>query len=95
MHYQSYYSAYSSSKCDSHFADLNHKNGTELLAWKKHMITRRRKTLVVCQLCHMNIHHGRYDGESFRRKFTGEPYDAKVSRTVRREVVGKVHQELP
>ena len=27
------------------------------------------------------------------RKFTGEPYDAKVSRTVRREAVGKVRPQ--
>jgi ribosomal protein L37AE/L43A len=30
--------------------------------WKKSMIARRRKTLVVCQKCHEHIHHGRYDG---------------------------------
>ena len=44
-------------------ADLNHKNGTVLPAWKKTMIARQRKTLVVCQTCHTNIHRGQYDGK--------------------------------
>lgn len=32
--------------------------------------------------------------ENLRRKITGELYDAKVSGTVRREVVGKVYYQL-
>src|SRR2546425_2407346 len=28
-------------------------------AWVKQMATRRRKTLVVCRLCHQNIHAGK------------------------------------
>ena len=30
--------------------------------WEKVMAARRRKTLVVCQNCHKQVHHGRYDG---------------------------------
>lgn len=30
--------------------------------WVKHMIARRRKTIVVCHPCHQQITHGRYDG---------------------------------
>ena len=30
--------------------------------WKKEMITRNRKTLVLCRNCHMSIHGGKYDG---------------------------------
>jgi group II intron reverse transcriptase/maturase len=74
-------------------ADLNPKGQTHLPEWKKQMIARQRKTLVVCHTCHNDIHHGRYDGENLRRKITGEPYDAKVSRTVRREAVGKVYNQ--
>lgn len=48
-------------------ADLQHKCNTELPEWKKRMIARRRKTLVVCHECHQKIQYGRYDGDSFRR----------------------------
>ncbi|HDO7888693.1 TPA: hypothetical protein ACTEL0_000716 [Legionella pneumophila] len=61
--------------CDSHerievhhirkLADLNQKSNTELPEWKKRMIARRRKTLVVCHECHKKIQYGRYDGKSF------------------------------
>ena len=30
--------------------------------WEKVMAARRRKTLVVCQNCHKQVHHGHYDG---------------------------------
>jgi hypothetical protein len=30
--------------------------------WEKVMASRRRKTLVVCQSCHAEIHSGSYDG---------------------------------
>ena len=42
-------------------ADLNHKQGTTPPAWKKTMAARRRKTLIVCRNCHLDIHRGRYD----------------------------------
>ena len=31
--------------------------------WVEHMIARRRKTIVVCHPCHLQITHGRYDGQ--------------------------------
>lgn len=34
--------------------------------WKKRMIVRHRKTLVVCQSCHIKIHKGTYDGKSLK-----------------------------
>jgi len=33
--------------------------------WKRWMLSKQRKTLVVCQACHNDIHYGRYDGKSF------------------------------
>ena len=57
--------------------------------WVKRMIALRRKTLVVCHKCHVDIHAGRATPNK-RRKSSGEPGDAKVSRPVRRGVVGKV-----
>ena len=42
-------------------ADLEKKGDTKP-EWKKRMQARQRKTLVVCQKCHGNIHYGKYDG---------------------------------
>lgn len=42
-------------------ADIEKKGETKP-EWKKRMQARQRKTLVVCRKCHMDIHHGRYDG---------------------------------
>ena len=42
-------------------ADIEKKGETKP-AWKKRMQARQRKTLVVCQKCHGNIHYGKYDG---------------------------------
>ncbi len=39
--------------------DLNVKGQREKPKWAQIMATRRRKTLVVCRTCHMDIHHGR------------------------------------
>jgi group II intron reverse transcriptase/maturase len=44
-------------------ADLKQKGRTEQPEWKKVMIARQRKTLVICQKCHQNIHYGKYDGK--------------------------------
>ncbi len=63
-------------------ADLKQPGRKEKPEWVKQMITRRRKTLVVCRNCHEAIHAGTSTA-SFRRKGTGEPRDAKVSREVR------------
>jgi group II intron reverse transcriptase/maturase len=42
-------------------ADLNGKDGKQVPAWKKHMIGRQRKTLILCRECHMKVHGGRFD----------------------------------
>ncbi len=39
--------------------DLNVKGRREKLKWVQLMAARKRKTLVVCRTCHMDIHHGR------------------------------------
>jgi group II intron reverse transcriptase/maturase len=56
--------------------------------WAKRMIAMRRKTLVVCVSCHKDIHAGRQTTREIL-EVTGEPYDAKVSRTVRGGADGK------
>ena len=38
--------------------DLNVKGRREKPRWVQLMAARKRKTLVVCRMCHMNIHHG-------------------------------------
>lgn len=40
--------------------DLQRKGRSERPSWVEHMASRRRKTLVVCQACHVNIHSGRF-----------------------------------
>ena len=40
-------------------ADLKDTGGREVPVWKKIMAARRRKTLVVCHECHVNITYGR------------------------------------
>ena len=52
-------------------ADLEHR-GRDEHKWMRVMSARRRKTLVVCQSCHNNIHYGRYDGTSLSKQVTGE-----------------------
>jgi hypothetical protein len=72
-------------------ADLNQKGNKPLAEWKKAIIAKRRRTLIVCVECHQNITAGR----ALRRMHakmateTGEPDDMKVSRPVRRGSVGK------
>ena len=39
--------------------DLNVKGQRQKPKWVQIMAARKRKTLVVCRTCHMNIHHGR------------------------------------
>jgi group II intron reverse transcriptase/maturase len=43
-------------------ADLERKGQPGQPEWVRVMAARRRKTLVVCQSCHHDIHYGRYDG---------------------------------
>jgi group II intron reverse transcriptase/maturase len=69
-------------------ADMQKTGRKEKPAWMKLMLTRRRKTLVVCRQCHEAIHTGKPTAP-FRRKGNGEPRDAKVSRVVREEDNGK------
>jgi group II intron reverse transcriptase/maturase len=69
-------------------ADLEKAGRKEKPVWMKQMLIRRRKTLVVCRRCHEDIHAGRTTAP-FRRKGTGEPRDAKVSRGVREGGNGK------
>jgi group II intron reverse transcriptase/maturase len=72
--------------------------------WMQRMIAIRRKTLVVCLTCHQAITAQQAQERAKHRRLvrrkdtgtdrhmetvTGEPYDAKVSRTVRRGADGK------
>lgn len=55
----------SSQNCNVHHirkvADLDRKRKTgKLKPWEALMLTRRRKTLVLCRRCHVDIHTGRY-----------------------------------
>lgn len=57
----------SNDNCNVHhirkIADLEQKRRKgKLRPWEVIMLTRRRKTLVLCRRCHMNVHMGRYDG---------------------------------
>lgn len=59
-------------------------------SWEQTMISRQRKTLIVCQSCHADIHAGRADGrKSSRSEETGEPDALKGARPVRRGAGGK------
>ncbi len=42
--------------------------------WVKRMASRRRKTLVVCQRCHEDIHRKRPQRRKKRVEVTGEPW---------------------
>lgn len=44
-------------------SDLQKKGCKTSPQWKIRMASRRRKTLVVCQNCHEDIHYGKYDGK--------------------------------
>lgn len=71
-------------------ADLKVRGRREKPLWMQMMATRQRKTLVVCQRCHDDIHAGRpLIVERDVERVTGEPDDAKVSRPVRRGADGK------
>jgi hypothetical protein len=47
-------------------ADLASKGQAKPPSWKRRMVARQRKSLVVCRSCHEQIQYGRYDGLSFR-----------------------------
>lgn len=52
-----------------HLKDLEQKGRKEKPSWVKVMAARRRKTLVVCQKCHNDIHRG----QPHAKRRTGEP----------------------
>jgi hypothetical protein len=45
-------------------ADIDHPGRRPKEGWQKIMSARKRKTLVVCEGCHQDIHAGRHDGPS-------------------------------
>lgn len=45
------------------------QNNRIIPEWKKWMLSKQRKTLVVCQACHNDIHYGRYDGKGLKREY--------------------------
>jgi len=61
-------------------ADLKVKGRKEIPIWKQVMISRRRKTLIVCHCCHTAIHAGRptRTRESQDVKFTDCPLESRV-----------------
>jgi hypothetical protein len=76
-------------QCEVHhvrkLADLKQRwrGRKEKPPWVKRMIALRRKTLIVCHACHVDIHAGRSTPKQ-RKTRSGEPDDANVSRPVRR-----------
>jgi group II intron reverse transcriptase/maturase len=70
-------------------SNLRKKGRKEKPLWARIMIARRRKTMVLCQSCHDDIHAGRPLKIERNSENTGEPCDAKVSSTVRGRGDGK------
>lgn len=66
--------------------DLKRPGRPEKPEWKRIMAARKRKTLVVCSVCHHDIHNGRVTAV----RETGEPDDRKRSSPVRRGADAKV-----
>jgi hypothetical protein len=46
--------------------DINRPGRKPKAIWEQVMVARRRKTLMVCLECHVQIHTGRYDGPGLR-----------------------------
>ncbi len=70
-----------------HLKDLQ-KHRRPRPEWVQLMAARRRKTLVVCLRCHVDIHAGR-PLQNRPTESPGEPDDGKLSRPVRRGADGK------
>ncbi len=70
--------------------DLNRPGRAAKPAWVEHMAARRRKTLVVCHVCHMDITYGRPRRNANSARVTGEPCARKPASTVRRGADGNV-----
>jgi len=54
--------------------------------WERQMIARRRKTMVLCKQCHVDLHAGRLSEATKRQGKTGEPDTLNGVRPVRRGV---------
>jgi len=65
------------------------REGVAETSWARAMVKRHRKSLMVCESCHGEIHAHRPQRTS-RIRNTGEPDDRKRSRPVRRGAVAKV-----
>lgn len=52
--------------------------------WERVMIARRRKTLILCKTCHVNLHAGRLTESTRSQAKTGEPDTLNGVRPVRR-----------
>jgi hypothetical protein len=80
----------SATHCEVHhirkLSDIDKQKRSAMPKWKLVMISRRRKTLVVCRDCHHKIHTGTL---THALSTTGEPDAAKVARPVRRGADGK------
>jgi len=48
-------------------ADLERRGRNERPKWMSRMASRKRKSLVVCQNCHNQIHYGRYAGPGIKK----------------------------
>jgi len=63
--------------CEVHhirkLADLNQPGRKEKPLWVKRMAMRHRKTLVVCQKCHEEIHRERPSRRKSTTQITGKP----------------------
>jgi group II intron reverse transcriptase/maturase len=62
------------------------KNLAGKSVWERHMIARRRKTLVLCKQCHVDLHAGRLTETAKSQVKTGEPDTLNGVSPVRREV---------
>ncbi|MEZ4732422.1 MAG: reverse transcriptase domain-containing protein [Caldilineaceae bacterium] len=67
-----------------HVRKLKNLEGKSI--WERHMIARRRKTMVLCKQCHVDLHAGRLSEATKRQGKTGEPDTLNGVRLVRRGV---------
>src|SRR5262249_2097986 len=55
-------------QCEVHhirkLSDIDRPGRRPKTSWERVMIARRRKTLVLCRKCHLEVDNGRYDGPS-------------------------------
>ena len=72
-----------------HMKTLQQKGRAPRPLWMEVMASRRRKTLILCQRCHVDVHQG-HPKAALPKENTGEPDDRKRSSPVRRGTDGKV-----